>query len=157
MNQRRIFNALKYVLLGGFAFWAPGVLLHWLRGNRFSGSDVIALTILLPSTTVLFFIVDRKISDSIKYRVSAILFALLGIWLLGPLMMAVSATFSGGGFSKPDGWHFVLIGTGFFPVFTFMMSTYDGTLGALLLTTALLPFLAVLPVSRNAAPKSSEI
>jgi hypothetical protein len=157
VNQKRIFKALKCLLLGGFTFWVPSVLLHWLRGNRFSGSDAIGLTIVLPITTVLLFIVGRKISGRVKNRLSEGLFALLGIWLLGPLMMAVSATFSGGGFSKPDGWHFVLIGTGLFPVFTFMMSTYDGTLGAILLTTVLLPLLSVLPVTRDVAPKSSEI
>ena len=38
----------------------------------------------------------------------------------------------------------VLLGTCLFPVFTFIMSTYDGTLAALLLTTVLLPFLSKL-------------
>jgi len=143
VNQGRTFTALKYAL-GGFIFWAPTVLLHWLRGYRFSGFDVLSLTILLPTTTVLLFVLGRKVSGTIANRLSDVLFLLLGIWLLGPLMMSVGATFSGGGFSKPDSWQFVLIGTTLFPVFTFMMSAYDGTLGALLLTTAVLPFLPML-------------
>ena len=138
MNQGNIFKALKYVPLGGLIFWAPSVLLHWLRGSRFSRSDAIGLTVVLPISTILLFIVGRKISGEAKNRAPEILFALLGVWLFGPLMMSVSQTFGGGGFSKPDGWHFVLLGTSLFPVFTFMLSTYDGTLGALLLTTALL-------------------
>ena len=154
MKQNRIFKALEYLSLGGFTFWVPSVLLHWLRGYRFSGLDVIILTIGLPFSTALIFIIGRRVSGRRANRVSDVLFALLGIWLLGPLMMAVSATFSGGGFSKPDGWHFVLMGTGLFPIFTFMMSTYDGTLGALLLATALLPFLLISRVAPVATPKS---
>jgi hypothetical protein len=139
VNQKRI--AFKYVPLGGFIFWAPSVFLHWLRGYRFSRLDVLGLTVLLPITTGLVLVIDWKRWLKIENRLPAALFALLGIWLFGPLMMSVSGTFSGGGISQPDGWHFILIGTCLFPMFTFIMSTYDGTLGALLLTTALLPFL----------------
>lgn len=144
MNQRHIFKALKYAPLGAFSFWAPSVFLHWLRGYRFSGSDVIGLTVLLPITTGMVVSIDAKRCLKTENRLPAALFALLGIWLFGPLMMSVGATFSGGGFSQPEGWRFVLVGTGFFPIFTFIGSTYDGTLGALLLTTATLPFLSPL-------------
>jgi len=143
MVQKRIFEALKYVALGGFSFWAPDVLLHWLRGYQFSGLDVRILTVLLPITTALVVAIVWKRYPKKENRRLGALFALLGIWLFGPLMMSIGWTFSGGGFSKPD-WHFVLIGTSFFPAATFMASTYDGTLGALLLTTALLPFLSIL-------------
>ena len=152
VNQKRILKVLKYVPLGGFVFWAPSVLLHWLRGYRFSGLDVLSLTILLPIITCLLLVMDRKGWQKTENRLPEALFALLGIWLFGPLMMSVTASFSGGGISQPDGWRFVLIGTCLFPVFTFMMSTYDGTLGALLLTTALLPFLPKLPFKRATLP-----
>jgi len=141
MNYSRIFRPLVCVLLGGLIFWTPSVLLHWARGNQFSGWDVIALTVGLPITTVLFLFIMRKLLGWSENRVSEFLFAILGIWLLGPLMMFVGESFAGGGFSKLGGWHFVLKGTIFFPVVTFMMSTYDGTLFALLLATALLPFI----------------
>ncbi len=78
------------------------------------------------------------------YRFSGIETITLGIWLFGPVMMSVSASNSGGGFSRPDGLHFVLVGTCVFPVFTFIMSTYDGTLGALLITSVLLPLMSAL-------------
>jgi hypothetical protein len=142
VTQKRIFEALKYVPLGGFSFWAPDVFLHWLRGYRFSGLDVLVLTVLLPITTALVVAIGWKRWLNTENRRLAALFALVGIWLFGPLMMSVGATFSGGGFSQPDGWHVVFMGTSLFPVFTFMMSTYDGTLGALLLITASLPFLS---------------
>jgi hypothetical protein len=141
MNQKRIFETLKYMPLAGLSFWAPDVLLHWLHGYWFSGLDVVVLTVLLPLTTALVVAIVLKRSVNTENRLLSALSALVGIWLFGPLMMSVGATSSGGGFSQPNGWHVVLIGTCLFPVFTFMMSTYDGTLGALLLTTALLPFL----------------
>lgn len=144
MNQKRILEALKYVPIGGISFWAPDVFLHWLRRYRFSGLDVLVLTVLLPITTALVVAIVWKRRPHTENRLLKALFALVGIWLLGPLMMTVGATFSGGGFSQPDGWPGMLMGTILFPVFTFMMSTYDGTLGALLLITALLPFLSTL-------------
>lgn len=58
-------------------------------------------------------------------------------------MLLISATFSGGGFSKPEGWQNLKLMTLGFPAYTFMMSTYDGTLGALMLTTVLLPIFAL--------------
>jgi hypothetical protein len=144
VNQKRIFEALKYAPLGGFSFWAPDVLLHWIRGYRFSGLDVLVLTVLLPITTALVVAMVWNRGLKKENRLLGALFALVGIWFFGPLMMSCGASFSGGGFSQPNGWHVMLMGTGLFPVFTFMMSTYDGTLGALLLTTALLPFLSTL-------------
>lgn len=79
----------------------------------------------------------RKSGDIEKY-LTAGLSAVLGIWLFGPLLMTVGFSFNGGGFAKPDGWQLVVLGTGLFPFFTFEMSTYDGTLFAVILVTALL-------------------
>lgn len=155
MNQKRIFRGLKYLTLGGFSFWAPSVFLHWLRAYRFSRWDVLGLTVLLPITTGLVLAIDWKRFLKTENRLSAALLALLGIWLFGPLMMSVSATFSGGGMSQPEGWHFALLGTCLFPVFTFIMSTYDGTLAALLLTTVLLPFLPKLRFKASDATPNS--
>src|SRR6266403_2322759 len=139
VNQERISKALKYLPLGGFSFWAPSVFLHWLRGVKFYRLDVLGLTVLLPITTAMVLATVWKRRLRTENRLPAALLALLGIWLFGPLMMSVGWTFGGGGMS--GGWRFVLLGTCLFPVFTFIMSTYDGTLGALLLATAFLPFL----------------
>jgi hypothetical protein len=144
VSQKRIVQALKYMPLAGLSFWVPDVLLHWLRAYRFSGLDVLVLTFLLPIITVLVVAVAWKRGVSTENHPLTSISALVGIWLFGPLMMSVGATFSGGGFSQPDGWRFVMMGTSLFPLFTFTMSTYDGTLGALLLTTGLLPFLSTL-------------
>jgi hypothetical protein len=57
-------------------------------------------------------------------------------------MLTVSASFFGGGLTQPDAWLFFVFGSLLFPLFTFVMSTYDGTLFALLFVTLLLPILA---------------
>ena len=56
-------------------------------------------------------------------------------------MLTFSSSFCGGGLTQPDAWHFFVFGTLLFPVFTLVMSAYDGTFFALLLTTVLLPVL----------------
>src|SRR5260370_7698704 len=102
----------------------------------------MTLPILLPLITCLALTFYWRIRRTPQDKLAFALFAVLGIWLFGPVMMSVSASNTGGGFSLPDGLHFVLVGTCMFPVFTFIMSTYDGTLGALLLTTVLFPFIS---------------
>lgn len=138
----RTTKALTHALLGGFVFWTPNVVVHWIIAYRFSGFDVIGLTVLLPATTILFFRTVSWPSLKQESRLSPALFAVLGIWITGPSMLTFSSSFCGGGLSQPDAWRFFVFGTLLFPVFTFVMSAYDGTLFALLLTTLLLPILA---------------
>jgi hypothetical protein len=135
-------KAVTHALLGGLVFWTPNVLVHWIIAYRFSGFVVIGLTVLLPATTIFFF---RKIwwpSSKQQSRFSPALFAVLGIWIAGPSMLTFSSSFCGGGLTQPDAWRFFVFGTLLFPVFTLVMSAYDGTFFALLLTTLLLPILA---------------
>ena len=65
---------------------------------------------------------------------------LFGIWLLGGLAMMIGATFSGGGFAGPDGLRGALfvVATSLLPVYTFVMATYDGSVGALLAVSLVL-------------------
>jgi hypothetical protein len=137
----RATNPLAYALLGALVFWTPNIVVHWIIAYRFSGLVVLGLTVLLPATTVVFF---RRVSwPSLKQetRLSQALFAVLGIWIAGPAMLTFSSSFCGGGLSQPDAWRFFVFGTLLFPVFTLVMSAYDGTFFALLLTTLLLPIL----------------
>jgi hypothetical protein len=139
---RRTSKALTYALLGAFVFWTPNVVVHWIIAYRFSGFVVVGLTVLLPATTILFFRTFLWPSLKQESRLSAALFAVLGIWVSGPSMLTFSASFCGGGLTQPDAWRFFVFGTLLFPLFTFVMSAYDGTMFALLLTTLLLPILA---------------
>jgi hypothetical protein len=138
----RASRALTYALLGAFVFWAPNVVVHWIIAYRFSGFVVLGLTILLPLTTILFFRAFLWPTLRQQNRLSPALFAVLGIWIAGPSMLTFSSSFCGGGLSQPDAWRFFVFGTLLFPLFTLVMSAYDGTFFALLLTTLLLPILA---------------
>jgi len=138
----RTTKALTHALLGAFVFWAPNVMVHWIVAYRFSGFVVIGLTVLLPAVTILFFRVVLWPSLKQESRLSPALFAVLGIWIAGPSMLTFSSSFCGGGLTQPDAWRFFVFGTLLFPLFTLVMSAYDGTVFALLLTTLLLPILA---------------
>lgn len=134
-------NALTHMVLGGVVFWAPDVLAHWLRASRFSNFDVVGLTVLLPVTTYLFFQIVWRPARNQHDRLSEALFAVLGIWMIGPSMLTLSLIFCDR-LSRSDAWHFFTIGTLLFPLFTFLMSTYDGSVFAVLLTTLALPAFA---------------
>ena len=138
----RAARALAYALVGGLVFWTPNVAVHWIIGYRFSGFVVIGLTILLPVTTVLFFRIFLWPSLKQGDRLSPALFSVLGIWITGPSMLTFSSSFCGGGLTQPDAWRFFIFGTLLFPLFTLVMSAFDGTFFALLLATLLLPILA---------------
>jgi len=138
----RTAKALTYALLGGLVFWIPNVVVHWIIAYQFSGLVVIVLTVLLPVTTILFFRIFLWPSLRQENRLSMALFAVMGIWITGPSMLTFSASFCGGGLSQPDAWRFFVFGTLLFPLFTLVMSAYDGTFFALLLTTLLLPILS---------------
>ena len=146
------FKALIYGLLGGLVFWTPSIVVHWMRAYRFSGFDVIGLTVFLSLTTYVFFRIVWWQSRERESRLSKALFAVLGIWIIGPSMLTFSSSFCGGGLSQPGAWHFFVFGTLLFPVFTFIMATYDGTLGALLLAALLLPVLANFRVKEAVRP-----
>jgi hypothetical protein len=139
---RRAIRALTYALLGALVFWTPNVVVHWIIAYRFSGFVVIGLTVLLPALTILIFRALLWPSLKQESRLSPALFAVLGIWIAGPSMLTFSASFCGGGLTQPDAWRFFVFGTLLFPLFTFVMSAYDGTVFALFLTTLLLPILA---------------
>lgn len=134
-------KALAYALLGALVFWTPNVLVHWIIAYNFSGYVVMGLTILLPATTILFFRAVSWPSLKEQSRLSQALFAVLGIWIAGPAMLTLSSSFCGGGLTQPDAWRFFVFGTLLFPVFTLVMSAYDGTFFAVLLITVLLPVL----------------
>ena len=142
VELRRATRALTYALLGALVFWTPNIVVHWIIAYRFSGFVVIGLTVLLPAVTILFFRTVLWPSLNEESRLSPALFAVLGIWIAGPSMLTFSASFCGGGLTQPDAWRFFVFGTLLFPLFTFVMSAYDGTVFALLLTTLLLPVLA---------------
>jgi hypothetical protein len=148
----RASNAIAHMLVGGIVFWSPNIAMHWITGYRFSETDAVGLTFFLPASTYFFFRLIWWPLRKQENRLSPALFAVLGIWITGPAMLTFSASFCGGGLTQPDAWHFFTIGTLLFPLFSFVMSTYDGSLFALLLVTLLLPILANFHFKRSPVP-----
>lgn len=129
---------IRIACLGAIVFWTPDIAVHAVRRNLFGRSDVLALTVTMPLILFVAWTAGAKYLG-ITARAIAIRM-LLGIWLLGGLCMTVGASFSGGGFVGPDGVRgaFIVIGMSLLPIYTFIMATYDGSLGALLLVTVVL-------------------
>ena len=138
VEARRIW---KTVITGSLsatlAFWIPSILLHALSPNFGTlGEPLLILTFILPLSVFSAILIFRGDHPHVSAMSS-----LAGIWLSGPACMMISATFTGGGFCQADAWKNLVFATIAFPVFTFMMSAYDGTLLALVLTTASVPIL----------------
>jgi hypothetical protein len=131
--------------LSGFSFWLPSIIVHAIRGNQFgSGPFDIIVVIVLPAVTAVLALgaLLRRRPEGFS-RYSTALWLLLGIWMLGSLCTMIGASFSGGGFTQPGTWRMVLLGTVTVVPFTFMASTYDGTLGALGIVTICLFVIAI--------------
>jgi hypothetical protein len=144
VNRTRILNLGKYVIVAAIVFWFPDVILHSITKYRFGGwLELLSLTLLLPLFTCIAVAYIWKNSGDIGKFLPAGLSGVVGIWLFGPLLMMVSTSFSGGGFATPDGWQTALLGTALFPMFTFMMSAYDGTLFAVLIASAAMPLMSL--------------
>ena len=139
--MKAAFFFLGTVLLGGLTFWLPSIVLHAVRGENFSGVDAIALTGLLPVVAVMAAVAVRRLQKTDKGAAFAPLAVGLGVWVLGPLAMFVSAIPSGGGFAVQGGWVALPVLTALFPLTTFMMATYDGSLGGLVLGSVALVLL----------------
>jgi hypothetical protein len=137
---------LAHLVIGGLAFWMPDVFTAAIR--RAALVDVIGpipMTGLLPAIIIAVYFVARRYANVAEPAPSIALFLGTGVWLLGSLSMTLANTFLGAGFSTGNsvenvGWVLLLT---VFPPGTFMMSTYGGSLGALILMSILMVILHV--------------
>jgi hypothetical protein len=137
--SRKSVHVLADTALASIIFWTPDVLLHAVRGSRFSGGDMMLLTILLPVCSASCLVWIWKKGLAFKNRFRRMVLPVFGIWLFGPWMMMISWTLAGAGFANPGTWKGVGMMTIAFPIFTFIGSTYDGTLLAVILASVCLP------------------
>lgn len=128
------------IIVGGIVFWSPSVLWHAFRTRNFSGIDVIVLTVFLPIVAIVCFEILWRLQSKVASRQLVARLIILGIWLFGPLFMRIGWNYTGGGggSTDPDNLSSVITSIVLFPVYTFLMSGYDGTLMAVLMTTLLL-------------------
>ncbi len=133
--------------LTGFVFWLPSIVIHAIRGQRFGSGRFDFVGVSLLPIVSMFFALKMVYRVRLARGLHALL-VLLGIWMLGPLSMMISSSFSGGGFTQSGTWHILLNGVVQFVPLTFMMSTYDGTLLALIIVTIWFIIAAILGFAR---------
>jgi hypothetical protein len=154
--KRKIWSVLKIALVGALSFWTPDTLAHAIRKYSFSSLEVHVITIAMPVTLFAALFACAKLY---QLRTGTVAICMLpGIWVLGGVFMSVGASFSGGGFLGPNGFRggVEMILMSLFPLLTFIMATYDGSLGALLLVSLILIFVWIVGrASRAEAAKES--
>jgi hypothetical protein len=137
---RMAFGTWKQALLGALSFWLPDLGYHYWMRSELSRAAIWKLAVGMPiAVLVMYAAVLFVTGRHHEGRLSTASSMLLGIWVLGPAMIMLSTTFSGGGFkSGLISILTVTLGTALFPVWTFIMAGYDLTLPAVLLVTTLL-------------------
>ena len=129
-------KAISTAVLGAFAFWLPDVVIHALEGKAFGAADVVVASLTMIVTVMASLRVDPHGRITLVGLARGVAMV-VGIWFLGPFLLMLGATFSGSGYAvsgSPLNWLFLFI-----PGIAFMIATYDGALGALLLVTVLVP------------------
>jgi hypothetical protein len=131
------------MLLGASGFWVPDAVLHAIQRFNFSGRDIRILTLLMPLTFLVTFSATRWVmrKNGPPGRIGGPI--VVGVWLFGGLFMMLNETVAGS--FKGISWAVMSTILSLFPPYTFMLATYDGALGALLLVTVVSLLVLVLP------------
>jgi hypothetical protein len=143
----------------GTTFWIPSVVIHGIRGADFGAnrSDIILVTLLPIMTAVLTLQILVRSHVGPLSRASIASWMLLGIWFFGPFCTMISGNFSGGGFLSSEAWRSLASATLLFVPYTFVMSTYDATLGALLVGTIWFFVIGAVGLTRRFRPIAKSV
>lgn len=139
-------SAWKLFVAGGLGFWGPELVLYPVMRHQ---ADVRILTILLPLSLGLLYLLISILRRRDESLPSAAFFLVLGVWVLGPAAMGVSNTFLGAGLHAGVLVSIFASLLGLFPVYTFIAATYDGSLYALTIVSILMPVLHLLFERKN--------
>ena len=133
-NWKQLRLTLRASAIGAVSFWLPDLAVHLVAGRAFGAAEVYGLTLLLPLTFLGAYLPTSKLGA--RERAKRIgLKMLLGVLLSGGFFMMLAATPTGGGFSGDAHGTLILIICSVFPLVTYILAAYDGTLGALFLVT----------------------
>lgn len=140
MKQKRTVKLYwQFMLFGGAAFWLPDIFVHWLPIE--SGMVWAVLPFLVPMVFFLLSASRLRRPECIKHSIGFPAFTLAGIWFFGPPAMWLGMLPEGQW--DADGQVLNQIALFFitwitFPITTFIMSAYQGSMGALLFVTPIL-------------------
>ncbi len=131
---------IKYILIGAGAYWITDGAIQLIRPEH--AIWISLLTFAVPLTVFFVWYKLHKNQGYNNYPKAFPLLMLLGIWALGPIGIAIPGQFNGGSFLDLDKIDTFLTMWAIFPASTFIMSTYSGSLGGVILVTALLLIIA---------------
>ena len=84
---RKVKSYLIFTLVGGAVYWVPYIVCRWVFGGHMIW--LISITILVPLIVGYFyFFVRRRMTNAESPKVIAF-FMLFGIWIFGPLGLAI--------------------------------------------------------------------
>ena len=136
-------TVLLLVAIGGIVYWTPSLFLHVIKGNKFSRSDEVVLTYLLPFLILMVsLLIIFRFKRFEKKRASSPSAILLGVWISGPFFWLLSSGLTRGGITLIDALIYLLGGTLIFPITTVSISTLYVALYAIFITTAALILLS---------------
>ena len=136
---------IKSFLIGAGSYWLPDIAIQLVLSDNLLW--IILLTAVVPTIVITTWYKQYKSKTFYHYPKAYPLFMLLGIWATGPIAIAVSMQFNGGTFFKMELEMFLIMWISF-PLSTFMLSTYSGSLGGIIIVS-----LALLKVSSIASQK----
>jgi hypothetical protein len=136
---------LTCLALGACIYWTVDIALHLAVPDP--GPIILPLTLLPPLAALAGYRYFGGRNSFDAFSAIAPLSMLLGIWALGPPAMAIGTVRTGGAFFT-DVSAFLMVWAAF-PLSTFVMSTYSGSLGGLIIVTMVLVVLACTPGARR--------
>lgn len=136
-------------LLGGFVFWLPDLLYHYVARSEPKSSAILVLTVTMSAGVIIAYFLSKPY---VRHAVSRSLSVLIGIWVLGPTIILLGQTYQGAGFRNPQSIPYWAVAT-IFPPLTLVMAGFDLSIFALLLaTTSLLILYWVVERERIQSP-----
>lgn len=129
-------RVVKLAVTGAGAFWLPDVAWHVVRGDKFDRYDVLGVTILMPAALFAAFLLLRRANKAASQAFRAWPL-MLGVWELGGYFILLASTFQHAGFRNMHGASDFLMAVllPLIPIYTWIMATYDGSLGALIIVS----------------------
>jgi hypothetical protein len=121
-------------LFGAAVFWIPDIVVHSVTPRLSPLIGLVVFSWFLPVITLVGLEVLCRHRREGTNRVLTALAMIFGIWVFGPLCTAINLNLSGGSFDLET----VAVLTAMFPLSMIDLSTYDGTLFAIFLTTLVL-------------------
>lgn len=134
-------NIWRFIAIGGITYWFPDAVIQMLGLPHYVWISL--LTFGVPAVVVFLY---RRLSirePYARYPVRFPLGMLIGVWFFAPVAMTLTAILQGSSFFLTSEAILTFLTLwAIFPISTFIMSTYSGSLGGVLLVSII--FVAVI-------------